>query len=428
MAYCGELKVSTAVDILLGPFLDDGDGDTADADAVLDVELSKNGQALADSESAAPSHDAAGTVDGYYNCILGTTDTNTLGLLTVVAHHADDLPVRQDYQVVTANYWDSKYSTDKLDVSIVQILGTAVAETTGANIATNFNTFFDDGDSAVSTAIMSYVEELAAANLVADVAACNTVTPDAAGVAATPAEVATALENINLHYLLKTTTGVAADADLEDYVVAGTVMSHVMAAGADVTNFKASTDSLEAIKVHADTIKAETAAIQVETTAIDVLTKAAGDGDLAAVLADTNELQADNYPTSIAAIKAETALIVADTNELQVDNYPTSIAAIKTVVDAVQVVTDNLAASATTLVSGTVSWDNTNATTTVIYSSDILEATADHYNGRIMIFTSGDLQNQATDITDYALDTGEGKFTVTALTEAPADNVTFVIV
>jgi hypothetical protein len=89
---------------------------------------------------------------------------------------------------------------------------------------------------------------------------------------------------------------------------------------------------------------------------------------------------------------------------------------------------DNLEASAETIVTGTVSHDNTAASTTVFYSDDITEATADHFNGRIVIFTSGVLQYQATDITDYALDTGEGKFTVTALTEAPGDNDTFVIV
>lgn len=121
MAFCGYLKQSTAVDILLGPFMDDGDGDTPDTDATIDVELSKNGQALADSESAAPTHDAAGDVDGYYNCVLGTTDTNTLGILTVVAHHADDLPVRQDYQVVTANWFDTMCSTEKLDVNVGEI-------------------------------------------------------------------------------------------------------------------------------------------------------------------------------------------------------------------------------------------------------------------------------------------------------------------
>jgi len=88
----------------------------------------------------------------------------------------------------------------------------------------------------------------------------------------------------------------------------------------------------------------------------------------------------------------------------------------------------NLSKSAGTIVQGTVSHDNVAATTTVFYSDDITEATADHYNGRIVIFTSGDVQYQASDITDYELSGGEGKFTVTALTEAPADNVTFVIV
>ena len=77
---------------------------------------------------------------------------------------------------------------------------------------------------------------------------------------------------------------------------------------------------------------------------------------------------------------------------------------------------------------GTVSHDNTAASTTVFYCDDITEATADHFNGRIVIFTSGDLQYQATSISGYELAAGEGKFTVVALTEAPADNVTFVIV
>lgn len=95
--------------------------------------------------------------------------------------------------------------------------------------------------------------------------------------------------------------------------------------------------------------------------------------------------------------------------------------------DAIKVVTDNMSAAATTMITGTVSWDNTNATTTVIYSDDVTEATADHFNGRLFVPTSGALLGQYTDITDYALDTGEGKFTVTALTEAPADNTTFVI-
>ena len=87
-----------------------------------------------------------------------------------------------------------------------------------------------------------------------------------------------------------------------------------------------------------------------------------------------------------------------------------------------------LAASAGTIVIGTVSHDNTVATPSIFYCDDITEATADHYKGRIVIFTSGAVQYQATDIVNYALVAGEGKFTVTALTELPPDDVTFVIV
>ena len=47
-------------------------------------------------------------------------------------------------------------------------------------------------------------------------------------------------------------------------------------------------------------------------------------------------------------------------------------------------------------------------------------------DGRIIIFTSGTLVNQATDITDY--DGATNVFTVTALTSAPTDSTTFVIV
>lgn len=90
---------------------------------------------------------------------------------------------------------------------------------------------------------------------------------------------------------------------------------------------------------------------------------------------------------------------------------------------------DNLEESAKTIVTGTVNTDNTAATTTTFVSDDITEATADHYNGRIVIWTSGNLLYQATDITDYSQDgNGEGAFVVTALTESPANNDTFVIV
>lgn len=88
----------------------------------------------------------------------------------------------------------------------------------------------------------------------------------------------------------------------------------------------------------------------------------------------------------------------------------------------------NLQKSASVIQQGTV--DNTAVapTTTAFESDDITEATADHYIGRIIIFTSGALLYQATDITDYVLNGGRGVFTYTATTEAPANDDTFVIV
>lgn len=59
-------------------------------------------------------------------------------------------------------------------------------------------------------------------------------------------------------------------------------------------------------------------------------------------------------------------------------------------------------------------------------TTDLTEATDDHYNGRIIVWTTGALKNQATDITDY---TGATKLlTFTATTEAPGIGDEFVII
>lgn len=55
------------------------------------------------------------------------------------------------------------------------------------------------------------------------------------------------------------------------------------------------------------------------------------------------------------------------------------------------------------------------------------ETTADHYNGRLLLFTSGALLGQMTDITDYALANSKEKLTYSALTEAPGNGDRYVI-
>ena len=84
--------------------------------------------------------------------------------------------------------------------------------------------------------------------------------------------------------------------------------------------------------------------------------------------------------------------------------------------------------SASTIIRGTV--DNTahSPTATEFEADDITEATADHYNGRLIVWVTGALAGQAARINDYAIASGRGHFTVSTMTEAPGNNDTFVIV
>lgn len=87
-----------------------------------------------------------------------------------------------------------------------------------------------------------------------------------------------------------------------------------------------------------------------------------------------------------------------------------------------------LALSAGVIIPGTVATAGFSPTTVEFEASDITEATADHYNGRVIIFTSGALLGQATSISDYVLTGGRGHITVVAMTEAPANSDTFIII
>ena len=207
-----ELRANTAVDVLIGPFVDDADGDTPITGSTLVVELSKNGQGLATKNDATdPVHDAGGTVDGYYNCELDSTDTNTEGTLTLVVHHADSLPIRHDYMVLAEAAWDSKYAAKDTGLMDVHV------KTVEAGIIANASFNADVGSTAHGTNIIAL--------------ACRKI-----------------LEELNLDHLLKVDTTVAADGDLEDYCVGGTIIAHLLAISADATDYKASTDSMQAIR------------------------------------------------------------------------------------------------------------------------------------------------------------------------------------
>jgi len=170
-----EIKVSTAHTFLLGPFVDATDGvavetglATAMDNASTGIRLSKNGGNMGDrNDGTAPVHDE----DGWYTIVLDTTDTGTLGLLQVeFSDPTVALPAWQTFSVVTANYWDTKYSTDTFDVNVTTMAANSIA--TGV-IAT-------DAIGATAMAPNSIASDVMAANSIAT----GVIATDAIGVLA----------------------------------------------------------------------------------------------------------------------------------------------------------------------------------------------------------------------------------------------------
>lgn len=116
------LKQSTASqEILIGPFLDDTDGKTAETGLTIantDIKIWKaGGTSEASKNSGGATHIAAGR----YYAVLDATDTDTLGSLEINVHVAGALPVRRECLVVAANVYDSLIGgTDLLQVDVSQ--------------------------------------------------------------------------------------------------------------------------------------------------------------------------------------------------------------------------------------------------------------------------------------------------------------------
>jgi hypothetical protein len=131
------LKQSTAVTLKIGPFLDSTDGNTAETGLTIaqaDVRLSKNGGDIAQkNEATSCTHDELGV----YGCPIDATDTNTLGRLQLWVHESGALVGFHEYMVVTANFYDTLFSTDQFDVNVTNVAGTSqTGNDNGADINT----------------------------------------------------------------------------------------------------------------------------------------------------------------------------------------------------------------------------------------------------------------------------------------------------
>ena len=129
------LKANTAVDVLIGPFLDSTNGNTVEDGLTIEdehVRLSKNGQnMIPKAEATNATHDEL----GYYNCPLDTTDTNTEGQLDIICHMSGALTVKNSFCVLAEAAWDSLFAVKDagfMDVNI-KTIGRADATETEAN-------------------------------------------------------------------------------------------------------------------------------------------------------------------------------------------------------------------------------------------------------------------------------------------------------
>ena len=280
-----DLRANTAVDVLIGPFVDSTDGNTTEDGLTLsqaDIKLSKNGQALTQKNDATA---AAFDDDGYYNCELDATDTNTEGNLVLIVHESGALPVRHEYNVLSEAAWDSMYTAKDdgfMDVNI-KTIGRADTQETEANNL-----------------------ESACSNYSATRGLTGTALPAAAADAAGGVPVSD-----------------AGGLDLD------TLLSRITANVAT----EAKQDTIDTV---VDAIKAVT----------DNLPNSGALSDLATILTDTNELQTDltnggRLDLLIDAIKAVTDNL-PNSGALTDLATAAALTTVDTVVDAIKAVTDNL--------------------------------------------------------------------------------------
>ncbi len=122
-----DLRQSTVQVISFGPFLDKGNGVDLETGlvaaldhAITGIMLSKNGGVLAVREQGV--NFVASTYDahGCYRVSLSAVDTGTLGRLRVIyTDPAANLPVWQDFVVLTPAEYDIRYGTGVRDVNVI---------------------------------------------------------------------------------------------------------------------------------------------------------------------------------------------------------------------------------------------------------------------------------------------------------------------
>ena len=310
MAFQGFLKQSTAVDVLVGPFVDDTDGVSPEAGLTIaqaNVLLSKNGQTQAQKNDVTTC--AADGSEGDYNCELDATDTDTVGQLTIRISSTGALPIRLDYHIVEEAVYDSMYGGSAAGPLQATTAGRTLDILSTGEVAADLTMMGGVAQSAIDLKDFADAGYDPVTNKVQGVVLVDATTTNAA--------VQTVVDKIPLSdgtISWNATALGAINAECDTAVAA-------LATTADLL------DKLGAVNeaAAAGDPSATESVMQYVKQIVNVLTGSAGIVSILPAAA----------PASGVSLAEMIRAIYDDTNEVQADDYPTTIAAIQTVVDKV---------------------------------------------------------------------------------------------
>lgn len=442
------LKANATTVVRVGPFVAT-DGFTPTATITLtaadEAELLKDQGAAVVDISAATGWSAIANCDGWYDLDLTAAYVDTEGQLSIVVQ--DDsacLPVVRDFMVMSAAAYDSMFVAKDdgyMDVNIKTIGRTDTQETEADNLETacaNYSDVRGLAGTALPTGVCGGTDGLlkSATGINPDTFALATsfanvaLATDFAGFEGTDGKVLISTDAQDLSSFLdvnaKAVGSSATAGDTLKTALDGYDEVRGLAGTALPTGVCGGTDGLlkSATGINPDTFALATSFANVAlATDFDAIQ---GTDDKVLISTDAQDLSAfldvNTKTISTDAISANTLASGSITSDQWgITAVDANVAQINTSTEAAS----NLGYSAETIVRFTVATDPGTMSATKVYT-DLTEGTDDHYNGRIVIFLDGDLQDQASDITDY--DGGGKYFECTQLTETPASGDTCIIV
>jgi hypothetical protein len=323
------LKQSTASqEVLLGPFVDSTDGNTAETGLTIantDIKIWVAGATtLANKNSGGATHISAGN----YYAVLDATDTATLGSGTMIVQVSGALAVRHDFCVLAANVYDSIIGGgDLLDVSTTQFNGSNVTASSGRP---EVNTTHIAGSSVSTSTAQLGVNVVnfggSAGTFASGIPAVNATQLSGDSTAADNAEAffdGTGYAGTNnVIPTVTAVTGLTAatvHADLDDIqtrlpaaLVSGRMDSSVGAMAANVLTATAiNADAITAAKLHAD-VTTELQSGLATASAVSTLQTSVDDLPTNAELATSQAAADDATLAAIAALTIPTAGAIAD--------------------------------------------------------------------------------------------------------------------